>query len=361
MRISGDALQRIVRAIPSHPRLTVDVVSGRFGRFFPPRASGSGLRVIDLDAMTITVRGLADTDSGSRPDILILQCHQHRDEPAYLKALRDSGYEGVIVGWFWDNHHAKDRNRAVADLVDVAVASHDAHAAYLAEHAPLLPSVMLCSTQWSRRDAAELWGVAAASRDRADGLYGGFGRYPGAPRTAWLDQLMASGRYPGLWFANDEGAPPYFKMSGQDRFLHWTRYAVSLCVPYRGDLSNRFFDAWLTGQIPVVTPDIAELSAPWAQLHRDRDFVCAASYDETDIAAAYSHARDLFDAGGVAGQQARHELALNHHLLEHRIARIVMLLCDVVGTSELEERRADGTGVTRAARERPVGTAEEHS
>jgi len=260
---------------------------------------------------------------------VVLQCHQHRDEPAFLKSLRDTGYEGLIVGWFWDNHHGRDRNRAVADLVDVAIASHEVHAAYLAEHARLLPSVMLCSTQWTRSDASALWASLPLSSNRAEGLYGGFGRYPSATRTAWLAGLIASGRYPGLWFANDEGAPPYFKLTAEQRFYHWARYAVSLCVPYRDDLSNRFFDAWLTGQIPVVTPDIAELSAPWAQAHRDRDFVCAASYTEEDIDAAYRRARELFDSGGVAGQQARHQLALDHHLLEHRIAQIVTQLREV--------------------------------
>jgi len=257
-----------------------------------------------------------------------LQCHLHRDEPAYLNALRDAGYQGLIVGWFWDNHHGQEQNRAVADLVDVAVAAHDVHAAYLGEHSLLLPSVMLCSTQWSHRDAAALWETSPLSANRAAGLYGGFARTASA-RTARLERLIASGRYPGLWFIRSEGAPQYFKMSCEERFRHWTSHAVSLCVPSREDLSNRFFDAWLTGQIPVVTPDIPELSRPWAQAHRDRDIVCAASYDEDDINAAYRCAREIFDSGGVAGQQARHRLVLDHHLLEHRITRIVTLLRDV--------------------------------
>ena len=329
MRVSSEALLRTLRVICSRPRLTIDVVSGRAARFFPPGANSVGPRVIEADGMTITVRSLADADRRPASDILVLQCHQHRDEPAYLNAVRERGFEGLIVGWFWDNHHGTDGNRAVADLVDVAVASHDAHAAYLSEHAHLLPSVMLCSTQWSRGDAARLWASVPPSPHRAAGLYGGFGRYPGSPRTAWLERLIASGSYPGLWFANDEGAPPYFRMNSEERFRHWTRYAVSLCVPYRDDLSNRFFDAWLTGQIPVVTPDIVELSAPWAQTHRDRDFVCAASYDEGDIEHAYQRARELFDSGGIAGQLMRHRLALDQHLLEHRIARIVDRLRDV--------------------------------
>lgn len=335
MKSSSEALLNTLRSVCSRPHLTVDVVSGRFARFFPPGLHDRGTRVINAGTTTITVRDLADIDSQSRADIVVLQCHLHRDEPAYLNALRDAGYQGLIVGWFWDNHHGQDRNRAVAELVDVAVAAHDVHAAYLGEHALLLPSVMLCSTQWSRSDAAVLWASMPPSANRAEGLYGGFGRTASA-RTGWLERLIASGRYPGLWFTRDEGAPPYFKMSSEERFRHWTRYAVSLCVPSREDLSNRFFDAWLTGQIPVVTPDIPELSKPWAQTHRDRDIICAASYDEEDIDAAYRCARDIFDSGGVAGQEARHRLVLDHHLLEHRITRIVTLLREVAdggGTS----------------------------
>ena len=101
---------------------------------------------------------------------------------------------------------------------------------------------------------------------------------------------------------------------------------MSLCLPYRNDLGVRFFDAWLTGQIPIVTADIVELQSDWAAPHRDRHFVVAASYAPPDIDAAHAHALELFDAGGREGQQLRHRMAFEQHLLQHRIERIVALL-----------------------------------
>jgi hypothetical protein len=77
---------------------------------------------------SLCVRDLAAIDSYLCEDILVLQCHLHRDEPSDLNALRDAGYQGLIVGWFWDHPHGQERNRGVADLVDVAVAAHDVHA-----------------------------------------------------------------------------------------------------------------------------------------------------------------------------------------------------------------------------------------
>jgi hypothetical protein len=327
MKGPSEGVLRALQSACAGERLTIDVVSGRLDRFFP-RAGTTGPRVLHSTRSLVTIRDLADAPTRPAADVVVLQCHLHRGEPSYLRALRDAGYPGVIVGWFWDNHHAKGRNREVAALVDVGIAAHHCHSGYLREQTLLLPPVMLCSTQWTRDEAAALWASRPPCADRSRELSGGFGRYGGSARTAWLERLIAEGRYPALHFIDDERTASYFRMTGAERFREWTRHAVSLCVPYRDDLSNRFFDAWLAGQMPVVTPDIADLALPWAQPHRDRDFVCAASYDEADIRAAHLAALRLFDAGGIAGQEARHRLALEHHLFEQRIDRIAGLLRD---------------------------------
>jgi hypothetical protein len=185
---------------------------------------------------------------------------------------------------------------------------------------------MLSVGQWTADEARVAWSTVPASPERLPHLYGGFGRYRGTERTARLEELIASGDYPALRFTDDPSRPDYFKQTAVARFQEWAAYAVSLCLPYRNDLSNRFFDAWLTGQIPVVTRDIPELSAAWAVPHADRHFVYADSGERADIDAAHRRALALFREGGVEGQRARHELALNEHMLHHRIARIVELI-----------------------------------
>jgi hypothetical protein len=188
---------------------------------------------------------------------------------------------------------------------------------------------MVGSVQWTPDEARGFWASIDPAASRSADLYGGFGRYKGAGRTAQIETLIATGRYPAVYFVDgprDAGYFNYFGMSSEERFRYWAGYAVSLCLPYRNDLGLRFFDAWLTGQIPVVTPDIPELQSDWALPHRDRHFVVAASYEPADIDAAHARALALFDAGGSEGRQARHRLAIEQHLFEHRVARIVAML-----------------------------------
>ncbi|MBI4266017.1 MAG: hypothetical protein HY657_16705, partial [Acidobacteria bacterium] len=297
-------VQRLGQLVSRRP-LTVDIVTGRASANFPPSAGQALARELAPGGAAVTLRDLTEAQAPCAADVVLLLGHVHREEVEYLTALRESGYAGVVVAWLWDNHHARARNRPVAALVDVTIAAHDCHAGYLAKHSVLFRSVMLGTAQWTREEACGLWASVDTAAARCPDLYGGFGRYKGSERTARVEQLIATGRYPALSFVDGDRSPgyfPYFRLSSEEKFHHWARYAVSLCLPYRDDLGLRFFDAWLTGQIPVVTPDIAELRSDWAQECRDRHFVVAASYDRSDIDAAHERALALFRAGGSEAQ-----------------------------------------------------------
>jgi hypothetical protein len=338
---SSSRLSEKLEALSARATCALDVVTrGAIANFALPMGQALASSLATRGAAA-TWHELADAPVPSPADVVLLVGHAHPEEATFLAALRDSGFEGVVVAWLWDNHHAKKRNVRVAELADVTIAAHDCHAGYLADHSPLLRSVTVGSSQWTADEARELWSVVDTAAPRAPDLYGGFGRYKGSDRTTHLERLIASGRYPALYFVDGErgaGFFDYFTLSSEARFRHWTGHAVSLCLPYRNDLGLRFFDAWLTGQIPVVTPDIPELQSEWAAPHRDRNFVQAASYDPADIDAAHARALELFRAGGSDGQQARHRLALDHHLFQHRIERILDVLRDA-GTRGIDAVR----------------------
>ena len=324
-RSEPDALRRQLAGLRDRP-LTVEIVSDRMSRFFSPATAGALRSELEPHGLDVSLRALAGAAIPSRADVVLLLCHVRKAEPAYLDALRNAGYDGVVASWFWDNHHAIDANRRIASLVDVAVAAHGCHAAYLAEDALLLPAVNLCVAQWTAAEARAGWDALRLSDVRRTDLYGGFGRYKGSARTVCLESLIDTGDYPALYFTDGGTRADYFTLTAGQRFAEWAGYGVSLCLPYRNDLSNRFFDAWLTGQIPIVTPDIPELASAWATEHLDRHFVCAAGYEQADIDAAHRRAVELFHRGGVAGQQARHQLALERHMLHHRVAGILSIL-----------------------------------
>jgi hypothetical protein len=330
-RASRPLLVEKLQALSARPTCALDVVTGGAATDFSASMGHALAGRLAARGAAITWNDLTNARVPSPADVVLLVGHAQREEATFLGALRASGFGGVAVAWLWDNHHAKERNRRVAELADVTIAAHDCHAGYLASHSLLFRSVAVGSSQWTADEARALWRLVDTAAPRSPRLYGGFGRYKGSDRTAHLERLIASGRYPALYFVDGEKGPgffDYFKLSSEARFRHWAEHAVSLCLPYRNDLGLRFFDAWLTGQIAIVTPDIRELQSEWATPHRDRNFVEAASYDLADIDAAHARALELFEAGGSDGQHARHRLALEHHLFEHRVERILELLRD---------------------------------
>jgi hypothetical protein len=330
-----------LRAGFSRPRLSVDILSDRVFRVFSRGTKEAVSRHFSARGADVTFRELRQAPVPSHADIVLLLCHLRKEEPTYLTALRESGYRGVTAGWFWDNHHAEDANRRVAALVDVGFASHDCHADYLAEHTTLLRTVLACVTQWTAEEACTLWSALVPTASRRAELLGGFVRYKSSTRTACLESLMASGRYPALRFVEGDERS-YFRQPSDARFREWAEHAVSLCLPFRDDLAQRFFDAWLTGQVPVVVGNVPELRSPWAAEDENRNYVRAGSCEPAEIDAAHQRALTVFSAGGVEGQRARHQLALHGHMFHHRIERILELL-----------QKAAGTGVDAAMRQAP--------
>ena len=205
---SAGLLQQRLRRLSSHAPFALEVVSGSASVGLASSLGVSLASALAPGGAAVSWRDLAGARPASSADVMLLVGHVHREESQYLAALRDSGYDGVIAAWLWDNHHAKDRNRQVAELSDLALAAHDHHAGYLAGLVPLLPTVMVGSVQWTGEEARAFWGSIDPAAPRSRDLYGGFARYKGSERTAHIEQLIATGRYPAVWFvdgARDSG------------------------------------------------------------------------------------------------------------------------------------------------------------
>lgn len=292
--------------------------------------------------------GVEEAAQNLDAEIVIVLVHVLEEERRLLRSMRESRFSGLVVGWYWDNHHMQPQNIETSALVDVSVPGHDFCSQYLGETSVLLPSVMLCVTQWTMAEAATFWASHDPGADRKSDLYGGYVRYNHTERNARLDDLIASGKFPGLYFIDELSLDRYFDLTPQRRFEVWTQHATSLCLPFHRDLSQRFFDAWLTGQIPVVSPDIEDLNRDgFAAKHLGVDFVRASGSDAASIELAHLAALERYARGGVKRRIWRYQRALSNHMFCHRIAQILHLLRTVdVNSNEASA----GTGQDRSRR-----------
>jgi hypothetical protein len=317
--------RRAQRALTARPR--VAVVSKRFSKIFSNYTA---------DELKDSLKDLGEFSMHADPaqvdvnahDLIIQLCHVQADYWE-IENYRNRGYIGAVAGWFWDNHHEYFENQKTAAELDIVIAGHDFCHNYLKTSTSVtLPSIALCTTQWTEREAEAFFSRSGA-KPRSNELYGGFVRYATAgKRNKLIAELAEKGYSDRVFLMSETNISRYFGMSREARFDEWCSYKVSACLPVRRDLSQRFFDAWLAGQIPIIPQETADLLTYLSSDVLDRYAVVFANYTADGIEEAHKAALQKFDEAGADGVLERHKLALHGHMFHHRIRDIFVAVRD---------------------------------
>jgi hypothetical protein len=92
-------------------------------------------------------------------------------------------------------------------------------------------------------------------------------------------------------------------------------------VPINRDVSNRIFEALMTGQIPLVPDDLPDFDRVIdPQIQAALPNLRYRAGDVESAEAGWRQGVMLFDAGGAAGVRRRHEFARDRHSLAARLA-----------------------------------------
>lgn len=274
---------------------------------------------------TLTVaRTDEEIEAVKGPFDLCIVCIRVMDEELLIKQVRDRRLATVIVGWGWDNHHSRKRNLQIAPMTDLFLPAHSYCAPYLmSPHSILGGHMPLGSYQWSRQTASALF---ARHRDwpRDDALHGGFVAWKITPeRAAFVRKLRQdlSGHALRLLDGNDR--QDYFSQGPEERWLDWATHKVGLILPFHKDLSTRFFDSLLTGQVPIVPAWCVDFESVIDEATaKSLPVVRLAEESVPAVKQAWAEAVARYDADGPAGAERRHRYALENHHLIHRLAPI---------------------------------------
>jgi hypothetical protein len=322
--------RRARRALTSTPR--VAVVSKRFQKIFSNYTADELKDQLGDLGRVAMFADPADVDVLAQ-DLIIQLCHVQADY-LEIESYRKRGYAGAVAGWFWDNHHEYFENQKTAAELDLVIAGHDFCRSYLkTATSVMLPSIALCTTQWTEREA-EAFFSRSGGKPRSNELYGGFVRYAtAAKRNRLIAELAERGYSDRVFLMSEANISRYFGLSRESRFDEWCSYKVSACLPVRRDLSQRFFDAWLTGQIPIIPGETADLLTYLPADVLDRHAVVFADYTADGIEDAHKLALHKFDSAGPEGILERHRMALHGHLFHHRIRDIFKAVHDFAATA----------------------------
>ena len=310
----------------------VAVVSTRASKIFSADTGRELSGALAAEGLQITYHSDATGIDPRKTDLVILLVHLYREHEA-LRKLREGGFDGAVAGWFWDNHHhVFDNHSAAADL-DVCFPGHGFAADYLHSHRYIsAPPVPLCVTQWTAAEGARFFEKHGGTQ-RTDALYGGFVRYEIANKRNQLISSLTERGMKGVYFLEENALERYFGLSLSDRFKTWCSHKVSICLPLSGDLSQRFFDALLTGQIPIVPDDIHDLDEVIPlKLQQELPIIRFSKYTATAVEEAHAKALKAFARDGAAGILRRHRFALGHTFAP-RIRSILSTLRDIAAGS----------------------------
>jgi GT2 family glycosyltransferase len=312
-----------LRALERSAAPVIGVISKRRGKIFSKEIEAE--LAAYAPSGTVIVFGEDETAPGVATADLILALIHVQDEDAMVERLRAVRSDRAVVGWFWDNHHHVFENYRISKTLDVVVPGHGFCGGYLkSRESRMSDSLPLCVTQWARTEVGP-WFEGHGLATRSDALYGGFVDYGFNDRRRTF-VLEVQKRLPGnaLRLIDELRLAEYFGRSEEDRFAEWCGYKTSLVLPLQDDLSQRFFDALLTGQVPLAPYDIRDFDQVISPELQESLPVIRFSMDDPDSAvAAHAAAVAAFDRGGVDGARARHDFARENHMFSARIGQLV--------------------------------------
>lgn len=300
----------------------------------------------DLDEIEwITV---AEELGSPRHDTVYLVClHLMDGELEEIRRIRATT-NSLVIGWFWDNHHNYRDNAKVARELDICIPAHHQGSGFLAYANPRTTHPLpLCCAQWSFSMLEKLLGEKPFSEECSPAIAGRFTEWF-TPDSVWdlgtrrRDLVRTYGK--GLLSEHVqlqlEESPDYayFSLNHEERFADWRQHRFSLCLPLRSDLSLRFFDAIVAGQLPIVDRELAGevLDDLAPSLIAGRDFLLVDVASPQDLLAARQRSLDTLQ---FHDREASSERVRQGHLLEHRVALLAEACLEVVQEKRLERQK----------------------
>jgi hypothetical protein len=230
----------------------------------------------------------------------------------------------VFAAWLWDNHHMVTHSAKVGLCVDLLYTAHYDNLQILHRFCPFVRKrVPVSSFSWTKEQAQGLAaGLGLAARPIR--LSGGFYFYSAFEHRNVAVRRMMAEPFGSHLKSGERVANDYVKKAPEEQWSEWASSKVNLIVPVLSDLPIRFFDALLTGNIPLLPRSLAHTLADIDPLTLQNLPVVWYDYaDLADMSRLVDEACDLFDAGGAEGIYRRHRFALDHHMAEDRIESVL--------------------------------------
>ena len=255
-------------------------------------------------------------DSGEIPEadgLTILACTTNdlgKLGPQRIENFVRNSTNVVLAVHDYDNHHWFSMSTIALGLADIYLPAHDYNLQTISRlcHHPVYP-VAVGSIQWTKQTLIEHQS-AIVDAHRSNQLAGLHIFYP---QFDLRNRIIAtfSAAIPTVGFVQHDA---YRNRPPLERLQAWLSAKIHLICPTTLDVPLRFFDALITGGMPVIP---SGLIPTMQTLGISSDFY--ATYDIQDLLnplKAQAKWLEIFDLQGKFGIQERFQFAINHFHLD---------------------------------------------
>ena len=225
--------------------------------------------------------------------------------------------ESLFLAHDYDNHHWFEMSAQCALLCDLYAPGHiNDYTLASRLGARILAGIPIGSVQWS--DA-----FVAAHRNEIFSMpraIGPLGKHHPYPKFRFRNQVIArlQSDWPDVGFVN---AGAFHVKTAQERWAEWVGHHFHLIAPVSSDVPIRFFDALLTGGVPLVPVALkASLDSYGVP---DRFY---ATYGMNDLAQPKDFLTRLsqrYPLSDVASRMLRHDYAMQHYQLSATLRKMI--------------------------------------
>lgn len=225
----------------------------------------------------------------------------------------------LFIVWDFDNHHAIQNSLLLATFCDLYVPAHSENLFALSRANPNWVGPIQCSSiQWKRSFLTNSFATIMNAK-RANAPLGIHKPYPSFKIRNWLiSKLNLTYNTVAL------GGLSWPEISPSNRLDEWCSTKCHFVAPVCNDLPIRFFDALITGGIPIVPISLR----PFVPVHFLPQTIFYDISQIESIETSIEIAIRKFDDESISGITLRHRYSLENHHLDKSVSEIILKSLD---------------------------------
>ena len=262
--------------------------------------------------------------------IIILNGNDFSDKKKINKIfkMRKICKDTIFLTYLYDNHHLISHSILISSLSDIVVIAHPDFKNLIEAYAPIVLGPFPAPIQsWNLQELTQFQELIEKT-NRSVSIGGMYYRYDDfLLRNEFIELIHKNYQEFKVGFTGENQTKSYHQKTSLEKMEEWTNFKTSLIVPVSDDLPIRFFDALITGSIPIVPKKLKNKieSLNTYEIIKSEIFW----YDESNISnfnKVICSALKHFEDRGIDGIRLRSNWALKFQTKEVILSKVISSL-----------------------------------